>query len=121
MPHLDVDSKVRAIRLYYKHNLHWEKNRFEQLRLFCAEEDIVASTVTFRSIIKKWETERTIATTPSPARNIAHTKVTEAQLQHIEELVYRDRNITAPKIRSITQIDVTVRTIQNYLRLVLGA
>ena len=51
---LSIEKRQRVIEIYEKNNLHFEKNKFEKLRLLAQNENIIATKLRFRRLITKW-------------------------------------------------------------------
>jgi hypothetical protein len=51
---LSIEKRQRVIEIYEINNLHFEKNKFEKLRLLAQKESIIATKLTFRRLITKW-------------------------------------------------------------------
>jgi len=51
---LGIERRSRIVFLYLKHNLNFVKDRYEVLRRFAAQEDIVASKKTISRILNHW-------------------------------------------------------------------
>ena len=117
---LSPEQRVAIVFLYHQRNLHWVKNRCGKLQSLCLKRNIQASVRTIRKIIKRWHTYRTIADSNTVLRSIHKTKVTRRILLRIERMVKEDRGITAPQIQRRLRLDVTTRTMQNYIHRVLG-
>ena len=52
---LEVQKRLIVVTIYREYKLHYEKNKFEILRILASRESIYASKNTMRRIIKKWQ------------------------------------------------------------------
>ena len=80
-----------------------------------AQEGIVAEPNAFRNLINKYESIGSVCDATSEARAISHTKVTNQQLDELEKAVYKDRGLTARRLRTRFALQVANRTVQRYL------
>ena len=55
---LNIEKRLRVVNIFNDYNLQCEKNKFELLRILAADENIIATKLTMRCIIKKWQTYR---------------------------------------------------------------
>ena len=55
---LNIEKRLRVVNTFNDYNLQCEKNKFELLRILAADENIIATKLTMRCIIKKWQTYR---------------------------------------------------------------
>ncbi len=53
----------------------------------------------------------------SLARNLANTKVTDAEMKHIDSLVLKNRGIKAKSVKQALNLRPSVRTVQKYLNI----
>ena len=51
---LSIEKRIRAVEIYVSNNLQFRKGRFEILRMLCANENILSTTLFFRKLIKKF-------------------------------------------------------------------
>jgi hypothetical protein len=51
---LSIEKRLRAISIYFKNNLHFMKNKYDNLSKLSALEGIFASKLAMRNLISKW-------------------------------------------------------------------
>ena len=130
---LSIEKRQRVIEIYEKNNLHFEKNKFEKLRLLAQNENIIATKLRFRRLITKWlNTGKKIKSCycfkifnllklKGMLRNKdgkpRKCKVTENQLRQLDRMVFNQRDLVAPKLKENIGISASTRTVQKYLNL----
>ena len=73
------------------------------------------SSLAIRNLINKYETTGSVCDIVSEARVLSHTKATVRNHNDIEEAVYKDRELTARRLKARFALQVATRTVQRYL------
>ena len=114
---LTITQRSRIIQLYLVNNMHWSKYKYENLKRLASRENINVTILSLRRIIQKWICYRIVGDMPSINRDIKNTKVTEQELKQLDRKVFKQRHLSAAKLRAKIQIRASTRTVQKYLNL----
>ena len=82
---LSSEERIRVNFLYEFYNLKNAVNRFECLRILAESEGIIATKLTMRLTVRKWQTRQLVGIVPSLNRNVALTKISEQKLNRLEQ------------------------------------
>ena len=116
MPTVSYEKRMRIVTLYKTNNLHFQKKRFTRLKVLSERENIIASEVTLRRIIKQWNSEASIEDKRPVERNIAITKITNGELTALDKFIYKNRDLSASTAKTSLNLRASSRTVQKYLR-----
>ena len=92
------------------------KNKYELLSHLAAKEQVYISARRSRDIIAKWEATCSVDDIVNVDKGSLNTKVTERQLLRIEKEVFKRRDSTGPKLKAKLGLQVSVRSIQRYIK-----
>ena len=74
-------------------------SNFVTLKILCQARNIRLSEISLRSLIRKYEETGSINTRNSLNRILAHTKITETELEAIDNSIYENRQLFANTIK----------------------
>ena len=121
MPRLSYHQRQRVfVYKEYSHlsqnNLSWTKAKYSVLKELASNENIFATELTFRRIIKKWYQTGEIKDKPSRIRGIKCTKITRAELAALDNLIFEDRGISLKRAKDVLRLRPTKNTLGKYLK-----
>ena len=112
MPRLSIANRNRIVSLYYQNELQNFKGRYRILQEMASEENICVGEEAIRNLMKKWFKTRSVSNLPKAN---GKTKITEIQLKRLNKAVYKDRSLTARKLKELLNLNVSHCTIRRYL------
>ena len=112
MPRLSISSRNRIVSLYYQNELSYVKGRYKILKELASEENICVEEQAIRKLMNKWFKTRSVADLPKVN---GKTKITEIQLKRLDKAVYKERSLTARKLKNMFNLNVSHCTIRRYL------
>jgi len=80
-----------------------------------SKDDIFASGRTFRRIINHWKKTGCVSNKESLTRSKNKMKITEAELETLDQLIILNKETTALQAKRELNIRATTRSVQNYL------
>ncbi len=110
-------KRNQVIDLSIQNALHHTRNRFVTLKILCQARNIRLSEISLRSLIRKYEETGSINTRNSLNRILAHTKITENELEAIDNSIYENRQLFANTIKINLNLRASQRVVQRYINL----
>ena len=117
MPRLSNSQRIPLIRIYEDNRLKNGKHRFRIFHQLAANEKIIISIKSIRKIIKIWTKTGCMHKLESPTRRINKTKITTQQMEKIDKLITRKRELTSLQIRNKLRLTVAPRSIRRYINI----
>ena len=114
MPRLSISKRSRLIAIFYQYNLERADKKYDKLVSLAKEEEIFISKQHATKIMIKWLKTKSVS---DSNRINGCTKVTNHQLNLLNNAVYHNRDLTAKKLKFIFNLNVSVRSVQRYLNI----
>ena len=116
---LRIEQRARLIFLYDTHRLEFAYKKYLKLTKLALKENITISEIGCRKIIEKWNLLESVFDLRNEDKGVAKTKISEHNLIRIDKAVYKDRDLTAPKLKDKFELEVSVRSVQRYVRVLV--
>jgi midasin (ATPase involved in ribosome maturation) len=116
MPRLSNSQRIRLTE-YKDNRLYNGKHRFRILHQLAANEKIIISIKSIIKIIKIWTKTVCMHKLESQTRKINKTKITTQQMEKIDKLITRKRELTSLQIRNKLRLTVAPRSIRRYINI----
>ena len=113
---LSIEKRFRIIVIFHKHELHFERYKFEKLSNLAQDEDIFISANGARNIVKKWQKTGSIIDLQNESNGTKHTKISNRDIIRLDNAIYKRRDMTAPKLKEQLRQQAGIRSIQRYIR-----
>ena len=97
MPRLSYHQRQRVISMFFQNHLSGFKAKYSVLKELASNENIFATELTFRRIIKKLYKTGEIKDKPFRIRSIKCKKFTQAELATFVNLIFEDRCLSLKK------------------------
>ena len=115
MPRLSISKRSRLIAIFYQYNLERADKKYDRLVSLAKEEEIFISKQHAIKIMIKWFKTKSFS---DSNRINGCTKVTNHQLNLLNNAVYHNRDLTAKKLKFMFNLNVSVRSVQRYLNII---
>lgn len=113
---LCYEKRERLITIYHKKKLHFAKNKYQVLSQLAVDHDIHISSCGAQKIVTKWQKTGLIIDLISDNKSQSLTKISEHELNQIERAIYKDRDLTAGKLKAKLGLISSERTIRRYVQ-----
>ncbi len=115
---LRLSQRERLVQIFEqnKKDLLSKRNKWENLRKLCENENIIITAQSIGKIIKEYLKTGSFLPKQSKTRAISKTKITPEQIREINNLVYNNEGITSDEIKNKLNLNVSPRTIRRHIK-----
>ena len=93
--YVSIEKRIKILRIFYENNLISAKKRFHKLKEYAAAENVFVTINTIKRIIFRYIFDGTLSVRQSLTRSISKTKITEHDLERLDRLIYKKRDMSA--------------------------
>ena len=95
--------------------IKFTRSRFKTLRELAKNKGIFVSLNSVLRIVKHWEANGSVNEKISLTRRLTHTKITQNQMNALNRLIYRKRELSAENAKRRLNLRASARTVRKYL------
>ena len=115
--YVSIENRIKIVRIFYENNLISAKKRFHKLKEYAAAENLFVTINTIKRIIFRYFFDGTLSVRQSLTRSISKTKITEYDLERLDRLIYKKRDMSAKLAKKKLRLEASGQSVKRFLDL----